>query len=431
MGRALWLMGLIKFILRAAIGVAAVAVLAVTLASPAQALLPGCTCPAGSAPVGNNQCFFAGLGTFAATCTAPTPPAAPSFTTAFNQSVGHLAASQQQLSFWGIRQILEDRRDQLQGTLGSGRRPTGMISGYAPSDLDAGSDLLSYAGQSKHTNPLATPLYKAPPAAMSSGPSWAIWSQGLADQEHDNAASVDDLGHFTHIYAGQGGFDTTWQNVAGGALVVGLVGSWTGAHVSYDGSATTTKMEGPGGGLYATYVNGGFSVDVTNKYDFLHLTEDFAGLAPANALNLTNAGVSGNIQYKAESKGGAFIEPTAGFSFTRTLFGSGAAAIGLDDTSTLRLQAGARLGASWDANGISFEPSLKALVYSNVIAQGSAAADAAAGIVPTDAGKVRGEVDPELNWDFGSGYSATLNSSVRFGEGMLGGSASLNLRKQW
>ncbi len=51
--------------------------------------------------------------------------------------------------------------------------------------------------------------------------------------------------------------------------------------------------------------------------------------------------------------------------------------------------------------------------------------------MPTDAGKVRGEVDPELNWDFGQGYSATFNGAVRFGEGMLGGSASLNLRKQW
>jgi hypothetical protein len=74
----------------------------------------------------------------------------------------------------------------------------------------------------------------------------------------------------------------------------------------------------------------------------------------------------------------------------------------------------------------------KAPAYSNVIAEGSSAASVAAvGIVPTDQGKVRGEVDPDVNWDFGNGTSATLAGGVRFGQGLLGGSASLNLRKQW
>jgi hypothetical protein len=36
-----------------------------------------------------------------------------------------------------------------------------------------------------------------------------------------------------------------------------------------------------------------------------------------------------------------------------------------------------------------------------------------------------------LNLDFGQGYSAALSGQVRFGEGLLGGSVNLNLRKQW
>ena len=72
-----------------------------------------------------------------------------------------------------------------------------------------------------------------------------------------------------------------------------------------------------------------------------------------------------------------------------------------------------------------------ALVYSNVIAEGSSTAAGIAGIVPTDQGKIRGEIDPDVNWDFGNGCLATLAATVRFGEGMLGGSASLNLRKQF
>jgi hypothetical protein len=409
------------------------AVLVLLATAPASALNPGCTCPAGTRPAAGNLCAVPGGGTIAPNCpappTPPTPPATPApflgNIIALNQSVGHLAASQQQLSFWGVRAILEQRRDELQGTLG-GHKPMSMMSGYADSALDD-TDALGYAAQGKRANPLAT---KAPPAAMNSGPTFAFWTQGLLDYEHDNAASASDLSHIARIFSGQAGVDGTWQSVAGGALVMGLVGSWTSAHVSYDGVPTTTKLEGPGAGFYGTYVNGGFSADATVKLDSLNLTEDFAGLAPANSTTLTNAGITGNVQNKFDLKSG-FLEPTAGFVFTRSMFGAGAAAIGLTDASTLRLQAGARFGTTFDMSGISVEPSIKALVYSNVIADGTSSAAGAAGIVPTDQGKVRGEIDPDVNWDFGNGASATLSGTLRFGDGMVGGSASLNLRKQF
>jgi hypothetical protein len=114
------------------------------------------------------------------------------------------------------------------------------------------------------------------------------------------------------------------------------------------------------------------------------------------------------------------------------MFGSGAEGAGLADSSDLRLQAGARWGATWTINGVSVEPSLKTLVYSDVIVDGgSTATMVAASISPTDQGKVRGEVDPALNLDFGKGYSASLSGQVRFGEGLFGGSVNVNLRKQW
>jgi hypothetical protein len=245
---------------------------------------------------------------------------------------------------------------------------------------------------------------------------------------------VPGAAHFAATYAGQGGVDATWQNLtpAGDALVVGLVGGWTRSHVAYNGTPTTTNLQGPGAGIYTTYVNGGFSIDLTGKFDFLQLDQDLAGLAPNNSVNLTNGGASGNIQYKNQFSGGGFFEPTGGVSYTRTMFGSGGAALGLADSSTVRLQAGARLGTTWTINDISVEPSLKALAYDNVIAEGSSAASASVvGVVPTDQGKVRGQVEPDVNWDFGNGTSLTLSGLVRFGDGMLGGSANVNLRRQW
>jgi hypothetical protein len=399
-----------------------------TAAAPAYALDPGCTCPAGI-PVGSSSCFVSPY-TVAAVCTGPKGAA-------LNQSIGHLATTSQQLSFEGVRLMLEGRRDQLQGTLGGtfgNLHPHPM--GYAPSALEQEQDFeplapLSYAG-SKQSNPLAAMAYKAPQAPASTGPSFATWVQGLGDIEHDQASSADDTGHTATTYAAQGGIDGTWQNVSksGDALVLGLVGSYTNAYVGYDGTPTATKLKGPGVGLYGTYLSGGFSADLTGKFDFLGLDEDFAGIVPSNSLDLVNAGASGNLQYKVALAGGGFVEPTGGFSFTRTMFGSGAAALGLTDASTLRLQAGSRWGTSFMSGSTSVEPSLKAVAYDNVIADGSANS-AVAGIVATDEGKIRGEVTPSLDLDFGNGASATLSSSVRFGQGMLGGSASVNLRRQW
>jgi hypothetical protein len=269
---------------------------------------------------------------------------------------------------------------------------------------------------------------------MSTGPSWAAWTQGLGDWEHRDAIGSTDPGRFIHTVSAQAGVDATWRGLAAAddALVFGFVGSYIDTHVSTDATTTKTRLDGSGVGIYGTYVKGGFSTDLTTKFDFLQVTSDFGSPPTAGAINLTNAGVSGNMQYKQDLTKTAFVEPTGGFSFTRAMFGSGAAADGLTDASTLRLQAGARWGTSWTINGISIEPSLKTLVYSNVIAEGSTAAAAAAALIaPTDAGKVRGEADPSVNWDFGNGYSASLSGLVRFGNGLQGCSANINFRKQW
>jgi outer membrane autotransporter protein len=416
---------LLRFASHIVVGLAIALVFFVTTPARAQ-LSPGCTCPVGFSPVGPNSCHRLSPNlTIPATCYGATP-----------QNISQIAASQQQLSFYGVQQILQGRRDQLQGTLG-GSQSTSAPSGYAAPDFDDTFGALSYSNQSQRSNPLASPVYKAPPApapTMSTGPSWAAWTQGLGDWEHRDAIGSTDPGRFTHTFAAQAGVDATWKGLAAAddALVFGFVGSYTDTHISTDGTATKTRLDGSGVGIYGTYVRGGFSTDLTTKFDFLELTSDFGSPPTAGSINLINAGVSGNMQYKQDLTKTAFVEPTGGFSFTRTMFGSGAAADGLTDASTLRLQAGARWGASWTVNGISVEPSLKTLVYSNVIAEGSSLSTAIASpISPTDEGKVRGEVDPSVNWDFGNGYSAALSGLVRFGNGLQGGSANINFRKQW
>jgi hypothetical protein len=233
--------------------------------------------------------------------------------------------------------------------------------------------------------------------------------------------------------------DATWKNtlLPGDFVVAGLVTNWTSSRINLSGSPATLRLEGPGVGLYSMYINGPWSADLVGKLDFLNLKEDLGGIVglvgpPNSSIGVTNAGISGNVQYKNKF-GASFLEPTAGFSFTRTMFGDNAALMGLQDGSTLRLQAGARFGAAFTANGISFEPTLALLAYSNVIADGTTVATVPVPVpvTPTDQGLVRGEVDPELNLDFNNGYTAYVRGSVRFGTELVGGSAKIGLRKQF
>jgi hypothetical protein len=398
-------------------------------ATPAQAQLAGgCTCPTGFTPLGPTTCFVQvgnAIKSAPAICTARN---------AINQSVGHIATGQQQQSFWGIQMMLQQRRDQLQDT-SNGRGTRSSISGYASSDLDKDTGVLAYTNQSQKNNPLASSRYDAAPAAAPANPAWGTWAQGLGNWEHDSPLSPTDIGHFTSTYAAQAGLDRTWQGLASSddALVVGVVSSWTHSHVSYDNTATTLQLVGPGVGIYSTYIKGGFSTDLTTKFDFLHMLQDFAGVAPNASVGITNAGLNGDVQYKITWAGNNFLEPTVGFSFTRTMFGSGSPGLDLQDSSTLRLQAGARLGTTWEVNGISIDSSLKALVYGNAFVQGTSIAASVFGttFVRTDEGLVRGELDPEMCFNLTDGYSVTLSGSLLFGQALLGGSAGLNLRKQW
>ena len=409
-----------------------------------------CSCPAGSTNLGGGRCQTIScprgdtltsdgrcdngdgfdppiVAISNATCRAGTP------------QIGQIAASQQQLSFSTVAGVLRTRRDQLQGPLGSQPSPPSPLMGYSTFNLDDSFAALGYASRADR-NPVygadKNPLYKGPPAApaVAAGPTWATWVEGVGDWEKRSALNANDIGRTQATYGVHAGLDATWKNtlLPGDFIVAGLVTNWTSSRISLTDTSTTLRLEGPGVGLYSMYINGGFSADLVGKLDFLTLKEDFAGLAPNGSIGVTNAGVSGNVQYKNKF-GASFLEPTVGFSFTRTMFGDNAALMGLQDGSTLRLQAGARFGTAFNVNGISFEPTLALLAYSNVIADGTSVATVpvAVPVTPTDQGLVRGEVDPELNLDFNNGYTAYVRGSVRFGSELVGGSAKVGLRKQF
>jgi hypothetical protein len=390
------------------------------MTSPAQAQVGGqCACPAGSTPLTGTTCLTTvGKHVVPAICSVG--------------HIGQIAAEQQQTSFWGVNQILQQRRDRLQATL----VPAGASArAHAYASEDGDSNVLSYADQGRKNDPFGAIVTKAPAVNVST-PAWGVWVQGLGDWEHDDPLSATDIGRFTSTYSVQAGIDRTWQGLAAAddALVFGLVSSYTDSNINYAATTTSAGLTGPGVGLYGEYIRGGFSTDLTSKLDFLNLDQNFGGAAPNSSIGIINAGVNGDVQYKVMLANNNFIEPTTGFALTHTMFQGGATALDLQNASTLRVQGGARAGNSFDlGNGLSVDASLRGLIYCNVLAQNASnsANVFATAITPTDQGLIRGEVDPELAFNLPQGYSVTLSGSVRFGQALVGGSAGVNLRKQF
>jgi hypothetical protein len=398
-------------------------------ATPAQAqLAAGCACPAGFIVNSSTTCLKVAT-------KAVVPALCP------GRNIGQIATTAQEQSFWGINQMLQAKRDQLQAT-SINRGVNSQISGYAASSLDDNANALPYASSSQKNNPLAN-LYDTAPSSTPANPAWGGWLQGLGDWEHDDPLAITDVAHFTSTYTAQGGFDHTQLGVfsADDAFVLGIVPSWTQAHTTYVNSPTVTDMSGPGVGIYSEYVKGGFSTDVTTKFDFLQMRENFAGATPNQSIGLVNEGLSGNAQFKITGFMGSdsnFIEPTAGFTLSHTSFAN-AAANNLQDAYTVKLQAGVRIGTTSDlGQGVSIDANLKALAYGDAVAQGTSIAGATdpttpfnTPLSPSDAGLIRGELDPELSFNLPQNYSLTLSGQVRYGQAIVGGSAGLNLRKQW
>src|SRR6516165_6062146 len=220
-------------------------------------------------------------------------------------------------------------------------------------------------------------------------------------------------------------------------------------------------VSGPTVGAYATYFSEGFSTDVTAKFDFLTVNETFNDLlattggpgggsafspvAPpfiafsgAGSVNLLNSTVVGNLNYRFDLYPNFWIEPTVGFAYTNSSYGSGAAQLGLADGNLVRLQGGARFGTSiLLSNGVLMTPILTGLAYNDVVVQGGVlpvfATTAVAGVgsvnpqlqgnsllAQSDQGFMRGEGIFALNFDFGYGISSFVLGDVYGGAHLFG-----------
>ena len=338
-------------------------------------------------------------------------------------TLGQSAQNVSQIGIGAVHSMITGVRDNLQ--TGKNTSPVAMRYTWDDSD-EAAMNYSSSKGMSK------SPVFKAMPKQqpMLRTVTYGIWGQGFGDVEwRSGAFNGADIGRTTTTAGGIGGADVTVTNIfsATDAFVIGALGGFTSARVkNADGS--TAVVDGPGVGAYAIYVNGGFSTDATFKVDFFELNRTAAGVPDLN-LGLTNFVIAHNLNYKVDIKPWWF-EPTVGYSYSSLVWDGASKALGFEDGHTIRVQGGIRAGTAFDWNGVTVEPTLTGMAYSDVEIRGGTIALAAGSppLAPTDEGKVFGQGIAKLNFVWNKNLSSYLEGEVRGRENVLGAAGRLGLR---
>src|SRR5262245_13845689 len=349
------------------------------------------------------------------TSTTPPPPPPPPTPVLDSVQAGAAVTAALQASQNSLQSALREIRDRLQ-------RKRQSDQGYGPPQgLGASPSQSSIDERAKMG---ATRAYQAPPSPIAS------WIQGFADWErHDSNFGFLD-GRTAHTVGTIGGTDYASYRVLGpnDAFVVGVLTGFTDVNVR-SVAGTKSKLDGPAVGLYGVYVDGGFSLDFNGKVDFLSFDQVAGAAFSADLRNYTTAG---NISYKFNAAGG-WIEPTAGVIYTVTKWDDAFSKL---DGHTVRVQGGARFGQAFTWAGVTVEPTLPALVYSDVVIEGGSITTVGLPVAPTDEGRLFEQVSLKLNFDFGQGLSLCAEGEVRHGDlssggEVVGAAGRVGLRYQW
>jgi hypothetical protein len=361
------------------------------------------------------------FGVTPATAQYPSPGPSNTSSSLFLQSLGHISQDISQIELTGIQQQVWSIEDRLQAGSVSASRPTAFAAD-PPSDdpvIDSAFAALGYSGEPR--DPSAPVLTKAPqPPAEPSHFSYSAWTQGLVDYENRTGTFAGvDIGRNTLIGGGLAAADVTVQGVTSGfdAFVFGLLTGDVAASIrNADGS--TAQVHGPSIGAYSAYVNGPFSVDGTFKTDFFDLSETTAGTFTAFGLN--NYVATGNVNYKRDF-GSWWFQPTAGTSYTRTVWDAASIAFGMTDGTDVRVQGGARFGSEFDWAGIHFSETLALLAYDDVtISGGTLAVATGVPLAPTDEGKIFGQAIGRLEAQLTANWSVNAEGEIRGRDSVYG-----------
>ena len=317
-------------------------------------------------------------------------------------------------------------------------------------------------------------FFKAEPLHGDTGVHSAVWTYGFGGFERRTAefpTTFQAVAHpvepetvtvlsKTEMWGVVAGADLTFPNMVpgGGTLITGMLTGYTTSSVDVSAistsptpnnpgtssSITHIRLSGPSAGAYATVFQGPVSADLTFKADFLDINDNFflalgccipphlnSGTVSAHVDNLS---AIGNLNYRFALSPSAWVEPTAGFNYTYSLYDNAAQAMGLASGYVLRLQDGARLGWDFLWHDVHITPTITGLLYDDVTVTGGPIVNAAfvgGQLLPSDEGKLRGEGILAVNLDFGKGLSSFVSGAIYGGEDLFGGGGTAGFRYQW
>jgi hypothetical protein len=357
----------------------------------------------------------------------PAPPPIPDSAAIFKGSIGLIAQQAMQPGLIAVQSQIQNIRDRLQRREAPASPPIAFAAEPTESPDSPWSALAYNAVRDSKS-----PIFKAPPQpAPAPGPKLGVWGTGYGDWEtrRGNFGLID-IGRTGRTGGGIGGVDLTFRNItsATDAFVVGIIGGAMSSRVT-NNDGSIAQIDAPSTGVYATYVNGGFSTDVTFKVDFIDVSSRPPGIAETR-LHLDNYSTAANLNYKFEFNP-SWFEPTVGVVVSRTIWDDESAAQGFTNGRSVRVQGGARYGTSWLWGAVRVEPTVMGLIYSDVTIDGGTLVSIISPLVPTDEGKLFALGNGKINLDFGNGWSANAEGEVRGRTGVLGTAVRGGLRYQF
>ena len=345
----------------------------------------------------------------------------------FKAGVGLIAQQAMQPGLIAVQNQIQNIRDRLQRREAPVSRPVAFAA--EPTEF-AGSpwSALAYTGVQDSKTPIANASAQPAPAP---GPKLGTWGTGYGDWETRRGNfELTDIGRTARTGGGIGGVDLTFRNItsATDAFVVGVFGGAMSSRVT-NNDGSVAQIDAPSTGVYAAYVNGGFSTDATFKVDFIDVSSRHPDIAETR-LFMTNYSAAANLNYKLEFDP-SWFEPTVGVLVSRNIWDADSAALGYTDGRGVRVQGGARFGTSWLWGAVRVEPTLMGLLYSDVTIDGGTLLNVITPLVPTDKGKLFASGSGKVNLDFGNGWSANVEGEVRGRTGVLGTAVRGGLRYQF
>ena len=311
------------------------------------------------------------------------------------------------------------------------------FGGYDHRTGDRSSAIDCCTAESSNTN--VTPLILEANSTTSSG-----GFVGGIDATKWGLSSAQDGASFGLL----GGY--TWTRISLGTTILSAVPSRTAS----GSSSTSAHIDGPSLGAYATYFNGPISNSFLIKNDFLSLSESqsqilgfgacscFVPTAPSfistqsgfGSTNLNQLTISDDLSYRIKLYGWIWTEPTVGVVYVNSSYASSAAALGLADGDTFRIQGGGRVGIESNVGATHVTTVVTGLVFNDVIVNGNniqSGGFGQSGDILSDQGKVQGEAIASINLDFGHGLSGSVQGDVYGARGIFGAGGQATLRMQW